>query len=49
MEERLMRVLKGVVCIIKRIWPRTEPGGTTRVRGSEGEREEVGWKRLMCG
>ena len=38
MEERLMRVLRGVVCRLKRIGPRTESCGTPHVRGSEGER-----------
>ena len=37
MEEKLMRVLRGVVYRLKRIGPRTEPCGTSQVRGSEGE------------
>ena len=38
MEERLMRVLRGVVYRLKIIGPRTEPCGTPEMRGSEGER-----------
>ena len=38
MEERLMRVLRGVVYRLKRIGRRTEPCGTQKMRGSEGER-----------
>ena len=38
MEERLMRVLRGVLYRLERIGPRTEPCGTPQVRGSEGER-----------
>ena len=38
MEERLMRLLKEVVYILKRIGLKTEPCGTPQVRGSEGER-----------
>ena len=30
MEERLMRVLRGVMERLKRIGPRTEPGGTPK-------------------
>ena len=33
-----MRVLRGVVYRLKRIGHRTEPCGTPKVRGSEGER-----------
>ena len=48
MEERLMRLLKEVVYILKRIGPKTEPCGTPQVRGSEGER--IGrMKQLICG
>ena len=38
MEERIMRVLRGMVYRLKRIWPRTEPCGTLQVRDSEEER-----------
>ena len=38
MEEKLMKVLRGVVYRLKRIGPRTEPCGTPQVRGSEGGR-----------
>ena len=38
MEERLMRVLRGLVYRLKRIGPKTEPYGTSEVRGSEVER-----------
>ena len=38
MEERLIRVLRGVVYRLKRIGFRTEPCGTPQVRGSAGER-----------
>ena len=38
MEERLIRVLKGVVYRLKRIEPGTDPCGTTKVRSSEEER-----------
>ena len=38
MEERLMRVLRWVVYKLKRIGPRTEPCGSPKMRGSEGER-----------
>ena len=49
MEERLMRVLRGVVYRLKRIGPRTEPCDTPQMRGSKGERDEIGCKQLMCG
>ena len=38
MEERLMRVLRGVVYRLKKIEPRTETCDTPEVNGSEGER-----------
>ena len=38
MEERPIRVLRGVVNILKRIGLKTEPCGTLQVRSSEGER-----------
>ena len=38
MEERLIRVLRGVVNRLKRVRPITEHCGTTQVRDSEGER-----------
>ena len=38
MEERLMRVLRGVVSRLKRIRPRAETCGTPKVSGSEEER-----------
>ena len=38
MEERLMKVLRGVVYRLKRIAIRTEPCGTLQMRGLEGER-----------
>ena len=38
MEERLMRVLRGVVYRLKRLGSITEPCGIPQVRGSEGER-----------
>ena len=41
MKERLIRVLRGVVYILKGIGPRTEPCGTSKIRGSK-ERDEVG-------
>ena len=37
MEERLIRVLRGMVYRLKRIGPRMEPFGTPKVRSSEGE------------
>ena len=48
MEERLMRVLREVVYILKRIGPKTEPCDTPQVRDSEGERLG-GMKQLICG
>ena len=48
MEERLMRVLRGVVCILKRIEPRTKRYGTPQGSGLEGE--GLGeMKQLICG
>ena len=38
MEERLIRVPRGVVYRLERIGPRTEHCETPQVRGSEGER-----------
>ena len=38
MEERLIRMLRGVVYRLKRIGPRTEPCLTSQVRGSERKR-----------
>ena len=47
MEERLMRVLREVVYILKRIGPKMEPCDTPKVKGSEGER--LGrMKQLIC-
>ena len=48
MEERLMRLLREVVYILKRIGPKTEPCGIPHVRGSECERLG-GMKQLKCG
>ena len=48
MEERLMRLLREVVYILKRIGPKTEPCGTPQLRGSEEERLG-GMKQLICG
>ena len=48
MKETLMRLLIEVVYILKRIGPKTEPCGTSQVRGSEGERLG-GMKQLICG
>ena len=48
MEERLMRLVREVVYILKRIGPKTKPCGTPQVRGSEGERLG-GMKQLICG
>ena len=38
MEERLIRILRRVVYILKRIGPGMDPCGTLKMRGSEGER-----------
>ena len=38
MEERLMRVMRGVVYKLKRIQPRSELCGIPKMRGSEGDR-----------
>ena len=35
--EKLVRELRGVVHILKRVGPRTEPWGTPQVRWDEGE------------
>ena len=47
MEERLMRLLREVVYILKRIGQETEPCDTPQVRG---QKERLGgMKQLICG
>ena len=48
MEERLMRLLREVMYILKRIGPKTEPCGNPQVRGLKGERLG-GMKQIICG
>ena len=48
MEERLMKLLRELVYILKRTRPKTEPCGTPQVRCAEGERLGA-MKQLICG